>query len=92
MPENNGKPLEDPQAWRVAIDYRKLNKITRFPNYAMPRIEDLLHGVKAHKIMTSLDLTFGYYQIPIREQDIPKTVFVVPLRTLRYQDATLSGV
>lgn len=58
--------------------YRKLNKQTDFNNYSMLHIEDLLHGVKWHKIMPTLDLTPGYHQIPIREQDIPKTALVVP--------------
>lgn len=68
--KNNGKPADSPEACRLAVDYRKLNKQTVFHNYPMPRISDLLHDVKGHKIITTLDLISGYHQIPIREQDI----------------------
>lgn len=44
----------------------------------MQCIEDLLHGMNRHKIMSTLNLTSGYYQMPIREQDIPKMAFVQP--------------
>lgn len=69
---------DSPEACRVAINYRKLNQQTVFHNYPMPRIERLLRVVKCHKVMSGLDLTSGYHQIPIKEQDIPKTPFVFP--------------
>lgn len=38
--KKNGKPADNPEASNVTIDYSKLNKITRFHNHPMPRIED----------------------------------------------------
>lgn len=76
--KQNGKLADSPDTWRLSIDYRKLNKEAIFHNYHMPKIEDLLHGVRRHKIIPTLDPTSGYYQIPIREEDKHKTAFVAP--------------
>lgn len=69
-------PLTDPKAWRFAIDYRALNKVTKFPAYPMPLIEDIVHSFKAVNYLTTLDLTSGYYQVAVNENDIPKTSFI----------------
>ncbi|GFX01372.1 retrovirus-related Pol polyprotein from transposon 297 [Trichonephila clavipes] len=37
--KNNGLP---PEAYRFAIDYRKLNAITKYPRYPLPVIDDLI--------------------------------------------------
>lgn len=58
--KQNGKPAVSPEAWGLAIDHRKLNKQTIILNYPMPRIYESLHGVKSHKISSTLDLTSGY--------------------------------
>lgn len=31
--KNNCKSVDDPEAWQFAIDYRKLNAITQYPQY-----------------------------------------------------------
>src|SRR6476469_7799132 len=59
-------------------DYRSLNKITIKNRYPLPRIDDLLDSISDMKYFTSLDLTSGYYQIRITEEDIPKTAFRTP--------------
>ena len=61
--------------WRFCIDYRLLNKNTVKDAYPMPRIDDLLHSVKTSKYFVSLDLRAGYWQVQMRESDIPKTAF-----------------
>jgi hypothetical protein len=63
---------------RVCIDYRKLNKITEFDPEPMPTAEDLFRQVSGSKIFSKIDLSKGYWQVPVREQDIPKTAFVTP--------------
>lgn len=87
--KNNGKPLKDPKVRRVALDYQKLKKRTRCHNYPKHCIEDPLHGVNAHKKRTTLYLNSGYYQIPIREQNIPKTVFVEPSGCYAFRQLSL---
>ncbi|GFS77495.1 retrovirus-related Pol polyprotein from transposon 297 [Trichonephila clavipes] len=34
--KNNGLPSDSPEAYRYAIDYRKLNAITKYPRYPLP--------------------------------------------------------
>ena len=42
----------------------------------MPRVEEVLEGVGQASFISKLDLTKGYYQIPVQETDIPKTCFI----------------
>lgn len=62
--------------YRVAIDYRKLNKITVKDRYPLPNIEDHIARLKGFKYFCVLDMTQGYYQIPVSENSIEKTAFV----------------
>src|SRR5438132_4600697 len=61
---------------RMCIDYRSLNAITVKNKYPLPRIEDLFDQLKGAKYFSKIDLRSGYYQLKIRPQDTPKTVFV----------------
>ncbi|KAG0420565.1 Transposon Tf2-6 polyprotein [Dictyocoela roeselum] len=60
---------------RLVIDYRELNKATKPIYVSFPKITDILHDLKDSTIFSTLDLNQGYYQIPIRKQDIEKTSF-----------------
>ena len=42
----------------------------------MPRIDEVLEGVGQASFISKLDLTKGYYQIPVQEQVIEKTCFI----------------
>ena len=63
---------------RLCIDYRRLNEVSKFDAYPMPRIDDLLERLGGAEYLTSLDLTKGYWQIPLRPGDKEKTAFVTP--------------
>ncbi|GFW75416.1 retrovirus-related Pol polyprotein from transposon 297 [Trichonephila clavipes] len=43
--KNNDLPPDSPEAYRFAIDYRKLNAITKYPRYPLPVIDDLLTNI-----------------------------------------------
>ena len=61
---------------RPCVDYRRLNAVTRKDAFPLPRTQDCLDCVAGAKLFSSMDITSGYNQIPVREEDIPKTAFV----------------
>ena len=63
---------------RICIDYRKLNRITVFDPEPMIKADDLFQKLSGDKYFTKLDLSKGYWQIPVRKEDISKTAFVTP--------------
>ncbi|GFW29774.1 uncharacterized protein TNCV_3936411 [Trichonephila clavipes] len=43
--KNNDLPPDSPEAYRFAIDYRKLNAITKYLRYPLPVIDDLITNI-----------------------------------------------
>ena len=60
---------------RLCTDFRALNEITVKNRYPLPRIEDLQDCLQRAKVFSKIDLTSGYWQIPIRREDQRKTAF-----------------
>ena len=60
---------------KFCVDYRKLNKVTVFDPEPIPNMEDITYKVGQGKYFSKLDLTKGYWQIPIAEKDKAKTAF-----------------
>ncbi|XP_054875465.1 uncharacterized protein LOC129351003 [Amphiprion ocellaris] len=63
---------------RICIDFRKLNTMSEFDAYPMPRIDDLLEKIGWAKFITTLDLCKGYWQVPLEESSRPYTAFQTP--------------
>ena len=63
---------------RVCVDYRKLNKLTVLDPEPMPTAEHLFQKLSGDKFYSIIDLSEGYWQITIPEEDTPKTAFVTP--------------
>jgi hypothetical protein len=79
VPKPNGRGL------RLCVDYRALNSITVKNRCTIPRIDDLLDAVAGSSYFTSLDLTSGYHQILISEEDRPKTAFRTPFGHFQFK-------
>ena len=62
----------------LCVDYRKLNSVTMDDTYQMPQVDELIDTLGGARYITTLDLSKGYYQVPVATEDQPKTAFVSP--------------
>ena len=62
--------------FRLCVDYRALNKITRKDPYKTPKVDDCLKMRKG-LYFTKMDLKNGFWQIPLRKEDRQKTTFII---------------
>ena len=62
-------------SFRLVIDYRALNSVTKDENWPLPNINDIFDSLKGNTYFSSLDLKSGYFQCAIRESDQCKTAF-----------------
>jgi hypothetical protein len=63
---------------RFCIDFRGLNGVTLFDSEPIPDQESLFISLKDKEYFTKIDLAKGYWQVPLSEQDKPKTAFRTP--------------
>ncbi|RVW33542.1 Retrovirus-related Pol polyprotein from transposon opus [Vitis vinifera] len=61
--------------WRVCIDYRRLNSVTRKDHFPLPFMDQVLERVSGHHFYYFLDGYSGYFQIEIDLEDQEKTTF-----------------
>ena len=54
--------------WRLAVDYRGVNKQLKDDHYPIPHIWDNLQQVSGHRYYTCLDGMWGFWNIPLKEQ------------------------
>ncbi|WKA03680.1 hypothetical protein VitviT2T_021779 [Vitis vinifera] len=71
--------------WRVCIDYRKLNAVTRKDHFPLPFIDQVLERVFDHPFYCFLDGYSGYFQIEIDVEDQEKATFTCPFGTYAYR-------
>jgi hypothetical protein len=56
-------------------DYHLVNKWTRSKKYAMPLPEEIFDAFCQAMVFSTLDLSFGCHQLPLREGDKVKITF-----------------
>ena len=71
--------------WRVCIDYRRLNEVTRKDHFPLPFMDQLLERISVHPFYCFLDGYSSYFQIEIAAEDQEKTTFTCPFGTYAYR-------
>ena len=74
------KALGGEVKWRMAIDYRYVNRLLQDDNYPLPIIHDLYAQLYGRKYFTCLDLNWGFWNVRLSEQCQQYTAFTVPHR------------
>ena len=69
---------------RVLTDFRELNKCLKRKPYPIPKIKDLLQTLMGFQWATALDLSQGYYHIPLDEESQQLCTFMMPWGKYRY--------
>ncbi|GKD32618.1 putative reverse transcriptase domain-containing protein [Tanacetum coccineum] len=59
----------------MCIDYHELNRLTVKNRYLLLRIDDLFDQLQGSRVYSKINMRFGYHQLRVREEDIPKTAF-----------------
>ncbi|GKE78677.1 putative reverse transcriptase domain-containing protein, partial [Tanacetum coccineum] len=59
----------------MCIDYRELNKLTVKNRHPLSRIDDLFYQLQGSRVYSKINLKYGYHQLRVHEEDIPKTAF-----------------
>ncbi|GJS87251.1 reverse transcriptase domain-containing protein [Tanacetum coccineum] len=72
-------------AWRVCIDFRKLNNATRKDHFPLPFIDQMLERLCGNEYYCFLDGFSRFFQISIAPEDQEKTTFTCPYGTFAYR-------
>ena len=70
--------------WRLCNDYRKVNAISRDDAEPMPEIEIILNNLAGLKHFSKIDLTKGFWQVPLEEETKKITAFSTPEGLFQY--------
>ena len=77
-------------SWRVCIDYRRLNEVTRKDHFQLPFIDQLLERVYGHPFYCFLDGYSGYFQIEIAQKIMKRPLSLVHLARMLIEGCLLA--
>ena len=61
---------------QLCVDFKAINAVMEPIPFYIPRVEEVLESVGKSSIISKLDLTMGYCQVPMHPDDIKKTAFM----------------
>ena len=62
--------------WRMCVDYRRLNSVTKFDSFPLPRLDEALDEFAGATVFSRLDLAKVYHQVPVKPSDVEMTAFI----------------
>ncbi|GBN45783.1 Transposon Ty3-I Gag-Pol polyprotein [Araneus ventricosus] len=75
--------------FRLCVDYRKLNAVTRPDPYPLPRMNDLFQNAKQTANIATIDLKSGYHQVPLYPPTKTKLHLCANLESTDFQECLL---
>ena len=69
---------------RLCVDFRRVNAVTVKEPYYIPGFEEMLEMVGKGKVLSKVDLSKGFHQVEVAEEDRDKTCFVCPFGKFRF--------
>ena len=83
--KNELLPTRAVTGWRICIDYRRLNKVTRKDHFPFPFIDQMLDRLAGNEYFCFLDGYSRYNHITIAPEDQEKTTFTCPYGTFAFR-------
>ena len=77
VPKKNGK-------LRLVLDYRQLNKQTIKSCWPIPSIEEFFDTLEGNEYFTTIDMSWGFYQLPMAEESQDYTAFRTPFGSFKW--------
>lgn len=74
-------------SWRPCGDYQ-LNACTTPDRYPLPYIQDITAILDGKTIFSKIDLQRAFHQVPLTNQDIPKTALITPFGLFEFTRLT----
>ena len=69
---------------RLCIDYREINKVTPLDRHIIPTLPQILDRIGHAKVLSKVDLTSGFHQIPMEPDSRDLTTFLSPKGKFRF--------
>jgi len=72
------------QEWRLVIDFRRLNELTKKMAYPLPKIDVLLRKLHGKSVFSAIDFESGFHQLPMDPETRHLAAFVTPIGLFEY--------